>query len=157
MSPPFFLQQKFKLSLILNDLTDTITPLPGVPKDFELVYGSGVAHADWGSTKYTISADGSAVKQRIKHFRDKDQNPEIKRCQLTAEELGGLWKEIQAVKFFRLKENYTNPRIMDGSSNFIYVKANGKEHTVSVMNTEVKAFDRIANDVENLFDKKVAR
>lgn len=95
-----------------------ITPLPGVPKDFELVYGSGAAHADWGRTRYSISADGSAVKERTKNIRDEDQNPEIKQCQLTAEELGGLWKEIQAVKFFRLKENYTNSRIMDGSSNF---------------------------------------
>jgi len=32
----------------------------------------------------------------------------------------------------------------------------GKEHTVSVMHTEVKAFDRIAGNVEKIFSGKDA-
>jgi len=175
----FSAESNLALSTENEKANASIIPLPGVPEDFELVYGFGATHAERGRTRYAITADGAVVVEKSRFVRSsnhpivtadhsvaaaKEQDirnsgpqQEFQQYQLTAGELAALWKNIQTTKFFGLKENYTNPHIMDGSSSFIYVKANGKEHTVSVMNTKVKAFDRIVSDIEKLFDKKVAK
>ena len=125
----------------------SITPLPGIPKDFEVVYGTGATHAEWGRTEYRILADGSAKTEYTRMGQDKIiRKPQ--KGQLNAEQLSNLWKKIQDVRFFSLKESYQNSRIMDGSSSFISVRADGRHHMVSVINTKVKAFDQIADYIE---------
>lgn len=157
-----------------------ITPLAGVPVDFEVVYGFGATHAERGRTTYTITADGvvviekskgrGTIPKRLPIARGANYaaapketvppnpapQPEVRQCKLTAGELAGLWKNIQDAKFFGLEKNYTNSHIMDGTSSYLTIKANGQEHSVTVINSQVKAYDQITGKIKKMISKKIS-
>lgn len=134
--------------------TSKIKALPGIPEDLEIVYGWGATHAERGRSSYSIRADGTVVYERTS-FRGGSVNRQSQHFLLTKKELQSLIKVIEDNNFFELNEQYSNPRIRDGSSAHLSVKINGKLHSVTKINIKVKAFDRITDLIENIMkDKK---
>jgi len=134
--------------------TSKVKALPGIPEDLEIVYGWGATHAERGRSIYSIRADGTVVYERTSGRRGSG-NRQIEHFLLTKNELQSLMKAFEINNFFELNEQYTNPRIRDGSSAYLSVKFNGKQHSVTKINIKVKGFDRITDLIQNILkDKK---
>lgn len=148
---------RFALSEEGEKANSVITPLPGVPTDFKLIYDFGATHAAWGRTRFTITANGAVVVEKSRVVHGAGLKRDLQRCQLTAGELAGLWKQIQEAKFFELEKHYANTRIRDGSSSYITINADGKEHSVTVLNTHEQAYDQIVYEIEKITNKKLSK
>jgi len=134
--------------------TSQVKALPGIPEDLEIVYGWGATHAERGRSTCSIRADGTVASERTSGRRGSG-NRRIEHFLLTKNELQRLMKAIEINNLFGLNELYTNPRIRDGSSAYLSVKINGKQHSVTKINMKVKAFDRITDLIQNIMkDKK---
>lgn len=130
-----------------------VKALPGIPEDFEIVYGTGATHAERGRTTYRISADGKATCEKTRGSRTAGTR-KLEQYQLARGELQLIIKKISDAGFFNLREQYRNPRIMDGSSSYIRVTMDNKSHSVGVMNTSTPEFSGIANLVSTIIGKK---
>ena len=134
--------------------TVKVKALPGIPEDLEIVYGWGATHAERGRSIYSILADGTVAYERTSGRRGSG-NRRVEHFLLTKNELQRLIHAIEDQKFFGLEEQYTNPRIRDGSSAYLTVRINGKQHSVTKINMKVKAFDRITDLIDTIMkDKK---
>jgi hypothetical protein len=130
-----------------------VKALPGIPEDFLLIYGTGATHAEWGRTTYKISADGKATREKTRGGRTTGTR-KAEHYQLTRGELKLIIKKINVVHFFNLKEQYSNPKIRDGSSSFIRVTMDKQSHSVVVVNTSTRDFSEIADLISTIIDKK---
>ena len=130
-----------------------VKALPGIPEDFLIVYGTGATHAEWGRTTYRISADGKATCEKTKGSRTKGTK-KLEHYQLTKGELKLMIKKINDAHFSDLKEQYSNPKIMDGSSSYISVTMDKQSHSVVVRNTSQREFSEIANLIQTIIGKK---
>jgi len=122
---------------------------PAAPKDLEIVYGFGATHAEWGRTTYRITADGVLTVEKTQGF---GANAKLEKASytLTTEELGQVVRKVEEAKFFRLRESYSDNRVMDGYSSFLSIRMNGKAHSVSVVNKTVKRFSLVAECLEKI-------
>jgi hypothetical protein len=130
-----------------------VKTLPGIPEDFLIIYGTGATHAEGGRTTYRISADGKATCIKTKGRRTKETR-KVEHYQLTRGELKLIIKKINDVHFSDLKEQYSNPQIMDGSSSYISVTMDKQSHSVVLLNTSKREFSEIANLIETIIGKK---
>lgn len=130
-----------------------VKALPGIPEDFLIIYGTGATHAERGRRTYRISADGKATCEKTRGSRTTGTR-QLEHYQLTREELELIIKKINDVHFFNLKEQYRNPKIIDGSSSYIRVGMEKQSHSVSVLNTSLHEFSEIANLISTIIGKK---
>jgi len=137
------------------DETDNVQvkALDGIPEDLAIVYGSGATHAEWGRSLYKISADGNAVYEETRG-RQSTVSRQQEYYQLTRGELQLIIKKIKDNRFFSLNEQYSNPKIRDGSSSYISVTMDKKTHSVSMINSYQKEFDEIAGLIVGIIDNK---
>jgi len=135
------------------------TRLPDtIPDDLEIDYSY---HASYGGAGIEVKIDsqGSAIlieSDSADDFFESDKSGLEQGFDLDEEELLGIYQEIVKNNFFSLRERYENPDILDGDVYSIRVKANGREHKVTVLNTNIERFDRIAEAVEKIIDAKKA-
>ncbi len=130
-----------------------VRALAGIPEDFLIIYGTGATHAERGRTTYRISADGKASCEKTRRSGSTITR-QLKHYQLTREELKLIIKKINDVHFFDLKEQYSNPRIRDGSSSYLRVTMEKQSHSVGVLNTSVHEFSETANLISTVIGKK---
>ena len=142
------------LSTVVAKTEGKNVPAVEMPKDFQLKYGFGAVHADWGRSRYTINADGTLLIESWGRMTGPNDPPKTATYILTSDEMRQLWEKIQKSRFFSLDEEYINRNVMDGSTAYIWVVANGKEHTVSVTNRAVKRFDQLADFISDLVSQK---
>ena len=130
------------------------------PSDFTLSYGWGATHAEWGRYLLEIHPQGG-VDLYIGSRRYHDKNgpgPENwaahKQFIFAKSELSEIFKEIKKNRFYSLKDSYRNEKIMDGSSLYLSVLADGKAKSVTVMNTTVKGVGEIIEKIFKVLDAK---
>jgi len=126
---------------------------PGVvlPADLQIRWGSGATHAEWGRSEGTLNAQGEWVWVDSRGVGDNAVRDET-RGQATPAQMAKLWRVIGKNRFFDLKESYADMDIQDGYSMFIAITANGKSHSVGVMNTSQKEFSKIIGVLNELRD-----
>jgi hypothetical protein len=120
-----------------------------VPDDFQLEYGWGACFTQWGRYTLTLYSNGSATYEYLKGM-----TKEYEYYNFTNEELLEIYSEVIRHKFFDLKEQYSNPNILDGSCSYLQIKADEKEHRVSVSNEHITPFDRITQKIIEILNLK---
>ncbi|MCD4740630.1 hypothetical protein K8R43_05600 [archaeon] len=116
-----------------------------VPNDFYLVYSYGAMHAEWGTYKLDVDAQGNA--NFMENTYDQNKTNAFK---LTDEELLGLYTVILKNNFFELNEEYIDPSIMDGGYSRLTVTAKGREHSVFVKNMYQENIESIEAKIHQL-------
>lgn len=116
-------------------------------KDLELVYEHGATHAERGRTRLTIGRDGAA---QIVESGPRVGGAVTNLFALSAEEQDRIARALEANRFFSLRASYDDPRINDGHSAFIRARLGGREHTVTVVNARVDAFNAVARVLDEI-------
>jgi hypothetical protein len=120
-----------------------------MPGDFELIYAAGPAHADWGvSTTLAVTAKGDVTeKQGPPGRKAPGEAPEegVKTYRIPPDRVKRIYVQVLACRFFELENVYAARDVMDGGSQFLRVRAGGREHSVSVRNTRVERFSGIVS------------
>lgn len=138
----------FALMLLLVGCTTPETP-ESVPEDFQLKYQTGATHAEWGTYALRIYPNGSAIFNKSAYnYSRKDS------ILITEKEMLDIYTVIVQNNFFQLKEEYMDPSIMDGGYSKITVNADGKEHTVTVVNTEQEQFNKLEDKINEIILKR---
>ncbi len=120
-----------------------------VPADLQIRWGSGATHAEWGRSEGTLNAQGEWVWVESRGYGDNAMRDETQ-GQATQAEMAELWRVIGDNRFFDLKESYADMDIQDGFSEFIAITANGKSHSVAVMNTSQKNVSQVMGVLNKL-------
>lgn len=114
----------------------------GVPVDFEVRWGSGGTHAEWGREEGTLNAQGDLVWVKSRGYGS-DAVHEESRGHATKAQMDALWRAFGENRFFQLKKSYDNPFVNDGFSSFIAIAADGRSHSVAVSNTSQERFSKV--------------
>lgn len=142
------------VSLLVTNPACAPKPTPkGIPNDLEIDYSWGCCHADWGSYHLKINSKGEAnfeKSQNLDEFIEQQSQ-----FSLTDDELVSIYQEITNNNFFDLDEQYRNPEIIDGECHLLIIKADGKEHAVSVSNRRIESFDRITETITEILGSKI--
>ncbi len=120
-----------------------------VPNDLEIEYGWGACHADWGWNTLKINSNGDANLEVTQGFFK-----EQKQYSFTNEELLEIYREVVRNNFFGLKEKYHNPNVIDGGCSNLRIKADGREHKVSIANEDIKQINRITQKILEILNSK---
>ena len=120
-----------------------------LPADLQIRWGSGATHAEWGRKEGTLNAQGELVWVESRGYGE-DAMREESKGQATKEQMAALWRAIEDNRFFRLDEQYADTDIRDGYSKFIAITADGKTHSVAVMNTSQPQFSRVMDALNEL-------
>jgi hypothetical protein len=67
---------------------------------------------------------------------------------LSQQQLQQLWREVDAADFFALKAEYYVPNLDGDNVGNLEISRGGRKHKVTLINTNVAAFDRIVRVVE---------
>jgi len=118
---------------------------PGyLPKDFKIVAITGGISPAESVEKAEINAKGEVIYYAISpKDRAKYVFEEVARFKINLQELKYLYVRIKENNFFKLKNEYVDKYVLDGSFAQLTVTANGRTHTVKVRNIRQKAFDNI--------------
>ena len=123
-----------------------VEPVSELPNDFELHYGTGAMHAEWGAYYLDVDSQGNAVFTKTWGFDQKEEHP----FQVSKGELLAIYNSALANKFFDLQDNYSDPSIMDGGWNEITLRANGYSKTVKLENYNLDAFTAVETQINRL-------
>ncbi len=122
-----------------------------LPEDFEVEYGSGAMHLDWGYYTLKIDSGGSAVFEKLrgvdssKRYSFSVSEPERKK----------IYDSAMVNGFFSLNDNYEDLFVMDGGWSKITIRANGKSKTVNLQNYYLDSFEKVETEISTLILSKV--
>ena len=119
------------------------------PADFEIRWGSGATHAEWGREEGTLNAKGELSWVKSRGYGQNASREEA-RGQASPEQILGVWRAINESRFFDLRKSYDNAAVQDGFSEFIAVTADGRSHSVSVLNTSQPRFSQVMKALNEL-------
>ncbi len=126
-------------------------PPEELPEDFEIEYGSGAMHLEWGQYNLKIDNMGNAVFE-------KTQGTDLSRkYEFTANEaeLKIIYGAVMINNFFSLDDQYEDPAIMDGGWTEISIKANGERKTVKLLNYSQRQFEKVEAKIVGLIVSKL--
>jgi len=132
------------VSLMLGCSNDLDLPdLPeSYPDDFLVEYDWGACVGMWGRNNLKINSEGEAILVIENDMIFKDYY----NYTLSSEEIRSIY-EIIKNDFFKLQDSYPNEDVLDGSCSKLTVNADGKSHSVSVVNSKVEGFNRVTNRI----------
>jgi hypothetical protein len=120
-----------------------------MPGDFEIIYAAGPAHADRGGrTTLSVTAKGNVTEKESAPIRNAPGGSPaegVKTYWIAPERVKLVYAAVLACRFFDLEKVYAAQGVADGGSQFLRVRAGGREHTVSVRNTYFERFSRIVS------------
>ena len=126
-------------------------PVDELPEDFELHYGTGAMHAEWGVFYLEVDSQGNAVFTKTWGFDQEEEHS----FQASEEELLAIYNAALVNGFFGLQDEYRDPMIIDGGWEEITIKANGSSKTVKMQNYYVEAFSAVETEINRLIISKV--
>jgi len=128
---------------------------PPMPVDFEVRWGGGSPHSEWGQEESTLTAQGDVIQVKSEGFGKKAKCGQT-RGHVTRQQQESLWKLLHEQHFFKLQANYTDFRKIQGFTEFITIRANGRTNTVSVTDTAPESFAQILAALDQLRDAALA-
>lgn len=108
-----------------------------VPANFSITSGGGPAHAAWGAANATTVNARGEVNQREDVRPGQTGAVTATARTITREAVKRIYAQVVACGFFELEPTYRDPQVMDGGSNYVSVTANGKTHSVAMVNFDV--------------------
>ena len=114
---------------------------PGVPSDFVVAIEVGGRTPRAVSRYVELAADGRGQFER---FDPLPHTTDTLTFTVTPAQLGRVWTVIRKNRFFTLRKEHSDPRILDGDYMVVSVRAEGRDHWVRAVNTSVPQLDRIA-------------
>ena len=142
------------LFIVLLSLS-TVFSAQDVPKDFTLQINWGATHAERGRASVFIRADGQYAEVELSEGpRLSSDIPSPKKYMLSKEDITKVYQAVQAANFFKLKDDYENPEIMDGNSTIWWLAVNGKQKTISLANYNVKELTAVFNEINKILSAK---
>lgn len=124
------------------------------PEDFEIFYSAGPTHADWGggeSLAVTAGGDVTARKGNPGRMSPRETPAASeKTLRISPNQVKKIYAQVLACRFFQLEREYAVRGIMDGGTEFLRVRAGGREHSVSLRNTHVERFSRIVATLKSV-------
>ncbi|MEW6608212.1 MAG: hypothetical protein AB1414_12340 [bacterium] len=120
-----------------------------VPRDLEIIYEWGACHMEKGWNTLKINSDGDATLT-VEFFGHREYN----KYSFTNSELLEIYREGVRNNFFRLRRKHYNSNIRDGWCSELRIKADGREHEVSVSNMDVKQIKRITQKISEILKSK---
>ncbi len=125
-------------------------PSEELPADFELEYGSGAMHAEWGQYRLEMDSEGNAVFEKTAGI---DQSKKYEFVASEAERKK-IYDAAVVNGFFSLNDKYEDPTIMDGGWSEINIRANGETKTVTVYNSPQPQFEAVEAEISRLIISK---
>ncbi len=119
--------------------------------DFSLHLNSGATHAERGRTTHELDASGRLTVTRTRGYGVEQEQAVF---MLTDEEMAHIRAVIRDNRFFRLRRRYTNRWYRDGFSTTLRITANGRTHTVTIINTSQRRFSAIVNAIRDIEHKR---
>ncbi|MBU1930800.1 hypothetical protein KJ972_04790 [Candidatus Micrarchaeota archaeon] len=138
-------------AFLLVGCTQPPNPPGELPSDFEVSYGNGAMHLEWGQYNLEIDASGNAVFEKTRGISLS------KKYEFTASksERKKIFDAVVTNNFFSLNEQYQDPSIMDGGWSRIRITANGETKTVTMSNFYLESFDRVESQIGELIISKL--
>lgn len=131
---------------ITEELVGRMLSQVQVPEDFFISYSSGPAHADWGGVvEVTVKADGNYLVTRQKMRSAGGEKDTVAEGQLTPARMKMIYTQAMSCGLFRLKKQYSNPGITDGTVENLLITADGSSHSVSSSNKYVGGINCISS------------
>jgi len=125
-------------------------PSETVPADLKIEYEWGACYRDEGYNLLSMASNGNVD---LKVFEQRFL-PKASEYSFTNEEVLAIYDEILKNNFFELEKSYSNPNVLEGGCSELYVKAQGKEHRVSIANMKIEGFDKISNKILEILESK---
>ena len=113
------------------------TTISASSANFSITSGGGPAHAAWGAANATTVNARGEVNQREDVRPEQTGTATATARTITREAVKRIYAQVVACGFFELEPTYRDPQVMDGGSNYVSVTANGKTHSVAMVNFDV--------------------
>lgn len=127
-----------------------------MPADFEVVAMTGGVLPWTEIKKIEIKGSGEVIYSTAEaNDRVEGTFLEVSRFQINPDGLQSLYQTIVQNEFFGLKKIYDAENYVDGSFAELTITADGKRHSVHTVNFELKPFDDIFRQINQLAPENI--
>ncbi|GCC51831.1 hypothetical protein SanaruYs_20600 [Chryseotalea sanaruensis] len=125
---------KSSLQIIISLFTIGCTQLPKqIPEDFQVLIENSPIQPGGGGN-YSLMIRQTASKGQFELIRNYDNT--IRKLTLSTYGVQRLYDAVRDAKIFRLKDNYADMNVLDGSNITLTIKVNGKVKVINMRNKQ---------------------